>query len=76
MRNALTAMGIEIEETGPTSLKVKGGLDKLRTPDKDIFIGNSGTSVRSVLRIICGVFLLLLLYRTSLSILHFCFVPF
>ena len=46
MRNALTAMGIEIEDTGPTSLRVNGGLNKLRTPTEPIFIGNSGTSVR------------------------------
>jgi 3-phosphoshikimate 1-carboxyvinyltransferase len=46
MRNALMACGIEIEDTGPTSLVVRGGIDKLKTPVGDIFIGNSGTSVR------------------------------
>ncbi|GBG30739.1 Pentafunctional AROM polypeptide [Hondaea fermentalgiana] len=45
MRNALVAMGIEIEVDG-TTLKVKGGVDKLKAPKEDIFIGNSGTSVR------------------------------
>uniref|UniRef100_A0A7S2RH55 3-phosphoshikimate 1-carboxyvinyltransferase n=1 Tax=Mucochytrium quahogii TaxID=96639 RepID=A0A7S2RH55_9STRA len=46
MRNALTAMGISIEQTGPTELVVKGGVSKLKKPEKEIFIGNSGTSVR------------------------------
>jgi 3-phosphoshikimate 1-carboxyvinyltransferase len=46
MRNALSACGIEIEDTGPTSLVVHGGIEKLKTPEGDIFIGNSGTSVR------------------------------
>ena len=46
MRNALVACGIEIEDTGPTSLTVNGGLHRLKTPMQPIFIGNSGTSVR------------------------------
>lgn len=46
MRNALTAMGIEVEEAGPTSLTVRGGVSRLRAPEKELFIGNSGTSVR------------------------------
>lgn len=45
MRNALVAMGIEIEVDG-TTLKVHGGVSKLRAPSSDVFIGNSGTSVR------------------------------
>jgi 3-phosphoshikimate 1-carboxyvinyltransferase len=55
MRNALVALGIEIEETGPTSLKVRGGVHRLRAPGKDIFIGNSGTTVRFLTVFCCLV---------------------
>jgi len=46
MRNALSEMGIDIEDTSPTSLRIKGGMSRLKAPSSAIFIGNSGTSVR------------------------------
>lgn len=46
MRNALTEMGIEIRDIDATTLEVKGGRSRLRAPDKELFIGNSGTTVR------------------------------
>jgi len=55
MRNALGALGIQIEETGPTSLRVTGGIDKLKVPAEPLFIGNSGTSVRFLAPFCCLV---------------------
>lgn len=46
MRNALTAMGIEITDLDPTTVRVLGGRSRLREPKQDLFIGNSGTTVR------------------------------
>lgn len=46
MREALSEMGIEITDIDATTLEVKGGRSRLRAPAKDIFIGNSGTTVR------------------------------
>lgn len=46
MRNALTALGIVITDLDPTTLRVEGGRSKLRAPEQDIFVGNSGTTVR------------------------------
>jgi 3-phosphoshikimate 1-carboxyvinyltransferase len=46
MREGLEALGIRIEDEGPTTLVVHGGRSRLRRPDKPLFIGNSGTSVR------------------------------
>jgi 3-phosphoshikimate 1-carboxyvinyltransferase len=46
MRNALAQMGIEIVDLDATSVQVHGGRSKLRAPDGDVFVGNSGTTVR------------------------------
>jgi 3-phosphoshikimate 1-carboxyvinyltransferase len=46
MRNALAMMGIEISDLDETTLEVKGGRSRLREPAGEIFIGNSGTTVR------------------------------
>ena len=46
MRRALEALGIPIRDTGPTTLEVDGGRRRLRAPAQDLFIGNSGTTVR------------------------------
>ncbi len=46
MRNALTQMGITITDVDATTLKVEGGRSKLRAPSSEIFVGNSGTTVR------------------------------
>lgn len=46
MQNALSAMGIAIEELDATTLRVTGGRSRLRTPAQELFIGNSGTTVR------------------------------
>lgn len=48
MTNALRAMGINIEKKEDGSVVVEGGVDKLKEPadGKELFIGNSGTTVR------------------------------
>jgi 3-phosphoshikimate 1-carboxyvinyltransferase len=46
MRVGLEALGIRIVEDGPTTLVVHGGRSRLRAPEKPLFIGNSGTTVR------------------------------
>ena len=55
MRNALGALGIEIEDLGPTSLRVRGGRSRLRPPRAPLFVGNSGTTVRFLAALACLV---------------------
>lgn len=45
-RNALSALGIDISDEDDTTLRVEGGLSKLHEPKHELFIGNSGTTVR------------------------------
>lgn len=45
-RTALEALGIGIETVDETTLRVEGGVSRLRAPQKELFIGNSGTTVR------------------------------
>ena len=50
--NALRAMGVVIDEPGPTDLVVHGvGLTGLKAPGRDLDCGNSGTTMR----LLCGV---------------------
>src|SRR6187200_816960 len=46
MRRALEALGIEVSEQDATTLRVLGGIGRLREPSQPLFIGNSGTTVR------------------------------
>jgi 3-phosphoshikimate 1-carboxyvinyltransferase len=46
MRRALEALGILIEDVDETTLRVHGGVNRLRAPKEPLFIGNSGTTVR------------------------------
>lgn len=46
MRNGLEALGIEIVEESPTTWIVRGGRSRLRRPARELFVGNSGTTVR------------------------------
>jgi 3-phosphoshikimate 1-carboxyvinyltransferase len=46
MRRGLEALGIEVVELDATTWIVGGGRARLRPPDKPIFVGNSGTTVR------------------------------
>lgn len=52
--NAFRAMGVEIEEN-ITSLTVKGvGINGLRSPEQNIYAGNSGTTTRLISGILAG----------------------
>jgi 3-phosphoshikimate 1-carboxyvinyltransferase len=55
MRTALTALGIAIEDLGPTTLLVRGGRARLRAPKEPLFVGNSGTTVRFLAALACLV---------------------
>jgi 3-phosphoshikimate 1-carboxyvinyltransferase len=46
MRNGLEALGIEIVEEDATTWIVRGGRSRLRRLERELFIGNSGTTVR------------------------------
>jgi 3-phosphoshikimate 1-carboxyvinyltransferase len=45
-RNALSALGIGITDIDATTLRVEGGVSRLTAPKAELFIGNSGTTVR------------------------------
>ncbi len=55
MRNALSALGIRIDDLGPTTLRVHGGRGRLRAPQEPLFVGNSGTTVRFLAALACLV---------------------
>ncbi len=55
MRNALSLLGIGIEDLGPTTLLVRGGRARLRAPSAPLFVGNSGTTVRFLAALACLV---------------------
>ncbi|XXX81198.1 3-phosphoshikimate 1-carboxyvinyltransferase [Sorangium sp. So ce134] len=55
MRSALEAMGIGIRDAGPETLVVQGGRHRLRAPERELFIGNSGTTVRFLAALACLV---------------------
>ncbi len=55
MRNALSALGIAIDDLGPTALRVRGGRAQLRAPKEPLFVGNSGTTVRFLAALACLV---------------------
>ena len=55
MRSALSALGIAIEDQGPTTLLVRGGRGQLRAPKEALFVGNSGTTVRFLAALACLV---------------------
>ncbi len=55
MRRALTELGIFIEDVDETTLKISGGRSKLKAPQSEIFIGNSGTTVRFLTALACLV---------------------
>ncbi len=46
MRECLTALGIEITDRHHNEVRILGGRQRLRTSGRDLFVGNSGTTVR------------------------------
>jgi len=55
MRSALSALGVPIDDAGPTTLVVHGGRGRLRAPKDPLFVGNSGTTVRFLAALACLV---------------------
>ncbi|MBI3315795.1 MAG: 3-phosphoshikimate 1-carboxyvinyltransferase [Candidatus Omnitrophica bacterium] len=54
-REAFESMGVEIRSKGATALEIVGkGLYGLKAPKKEIYLGNSGTSMRLLLGILAG----------------------
>ncbi len=52
---AMRTMGVRIEETGSTELRIDGvGLHGLQTPDRDLDLGNSGTAMRLMAGLLAG----------------------
>lgn len=46
MQRCLSAMGVELEATSATGLRIRGGFERLHAPASELFVGNSGTTVR------------------------------
>jgi 3-phosphoshikimate 1-carboxyvinyltransferase len=55
MQEALRQLGIPIEAPDATTLIVHGGRSRLRAPDRAVFVGNSGTTVRFLAALACLV---------------------
>ncbi len=52
---AFQSMGVSIERSGETSLKIKGvGLHGLQQPSNDIYMGNAGTGMRLIAGILAA----------------------
>ncbi len=52
---AFEALGVRIQTHSPTELTIHGeGLGALRTPKHEIYLGNSGTSMRLLLGVLAG----------------------
>jgi 3-phosphoshikimate 1-carboxyvinyltransferase len=55
MRAALEALGVTVEDVDATTLRVEGGRSRLRNPERPLFVGNSGTTVRFLAALACLV---------------------
>src|SRR5262245_23612920 len=54
-RKAFEAMGVDIQSPSPTELIIKGGgLHSLKAPKQELYLGNSGTSMRILLGVLAG----------------------
>jgi 3-phosphoshikimate 1-carboxyvinyltransferase len=53
MAQALRALGVTVEETPERDFRVHGAGGRLAAPDKTLFIGNSGTTVRFLTAAAC-----------------------
>lgn len=54
-RQAFEAMGVAIKTISPTEVEIKGtGLQGLKAPKNEIYLGNSGTSIRLLMGILAG----------------------
>ncbi len=55
MQQALLDLGIEVRKLSATTLEIDGGRRRLRAPNKPLFVGNSGTTVRFLTALACLV---------------------
>jgi 3-phosphoshikimate 1-carboxyvinyltransferase len=55
MQQALLELGIAVRKLSPTTLEIDGGRNRLKAPNKPLFIGNSGTTVRFLTALCCLV---------------------
>lgn len=55
MRTALLELGIEVRQVGTTTLEIAGGRRRFQVPNKPLFVGNSGTTVRFLTALACLV---------------------
>ncbi len=54
-RRAFEAMGVSVVSPEPTTLEIAGrGLNALKAPQKELYLGNSGTSMRLLLGVLAG----------------------
>lgn len=54
-REAFEALGVRIESRGASEITIEGnGLKSLKAPARDIYLGNSGTSIRLLMGILAG----------------------
>ncbi len=55
MQQALLDLGIAVRKLSATTLEIDGGRRRLKAPNKPLFIGNSGTTVRFLTALCCLV---------------------
>ena len=55
MQQALLELGIAVRKLSATTLEIEGGRRRLKAPNKPLFIGNSGTTVRFLTALCCLV---------------------
>lgn len=54
-KEAFEALGVKIQTHSPTELTIEGrGLHAFKAPNKEIYLGNSGTSMRLLLGVLAG----------------------
>lgn len=55
MQQALLDLGITVRKLSATTLEIDGGRRRLKAPNKPLFVGNSGTTVRFLTALCCLV---------------------
>src|SRR5258708_1077803 len=55
MQQALLELGVVVRKLSATTLEIEGGRQRLRAPNKPLFVGNSGTTVRFLTALACLV---------------------
>lgn len=55
MQEALVALGVAVRKLSATTLEIDGGRRRLKAPNKPLFVGNSGTTVRFLTALCCLV---------------------